>query len=422
MPGIIGLVLMLSILGLALAVVMTRSMAPRLKAVLTTALLLRPVGTVAYVLVFTTLYRGSDAGSYFATGLGYAQRMWAGDFAMFTQSSNWAGGRFWGTNFVRLAAAVTTSVLGGTKVGNFLVFSLLAFLGLMAFALAFRREFPLASLGRYVAWVGLFPSLWFWPAGIGKDALLLCGLGIATMGFVGEHRRIRWIPLLAGLGLIAAVRPQVMAVVAFSMICAQWLARPGRWTPRRLAQSIIFLVVGLVIVRFALGSAGAGGLDPEEVQTYLTQHAAHAAQGRSAIDVPTGTGFRAAPVALLNVFFRPFPWEGRNVTSLVASLEIWCFWLLAFYQRRNIRNAIAKWRESRLVAMSLIFVVLYSASLGLVVANLGIIGRQRICIFPCLFVLFEAVPAKRAFARRLARRPLYAGVVVPDSLAESTGA
>ena len=41
---------------------------------------------------------------------------------------------------------------------------------------AFRRTYPELPPERYGAWVFLFPSLWFWSAALGKDALLLCGV------------------------------------------------------------------------------------------------------------------------------------------------------------------------------------------------------------------------------------------------------
>jgi hypothetical protein len=45
-----------------------------------------------------------------------------------------------------------------------------------------------------------------------------------------------------------------------------------------------------------------------------------------------------------------------------------------------------------------VFVVLYAVALGLMLTNLGIIARQRIFLFPFLFVLLQGVPSSRSSA------------------------
>jgi hypothetical protein len=40
------------------------------------------------------------------------------------------------------------------------------------------------------------------------------------------------------------------------------------------------------------------------------------------------------------------------------------------------------------------FILVYSITLGMLIANLGIIARQRVFLFPFLFLLVEAVPQR----------------------------
>ena len=113
-----------------------------------------------------------------------------------------------------------------------------------------------------------------------------------------------------------------------------------------------------------------------------------------------------APMALVNILFRPFPWEARNIQLAISSAEIWGFWALAWWRRRQIVASIKNWRVSKLVRVAIPFIIIYSVLLGLLIANMGIIARQRIFLFPFLFLLFEAVPVARVAGpvRRVLKR------------------
>jgi hypothetical protein len=214
----IGLVFMLVLLG-AIAVVATLGrMSARLKKLVLAALVLRLVGSIAYYVMFRTLYSTSDANAYLSIGRQYAEQIWQADYSIF-QAERW-----WGTNFLRLLTGVVVAGIGGSPIATYLAFSLAAFAGLYAFGVAFRRAYPDIPLANYVRWIWLFPSLWFWPSAVGKDAILLLGLGLAVKGFVGTGRRVQWHFLAVGLFCVFAVRPQVAAVVTLSLVLAQWVA------------------------------------------------------------------------------------------------------------------------------------------------------------------------------------------------------
>jgi len=48
----------------------------------------------------------------------------------------------------------------------------------------------------------------------------------------------------------------------------------------------------------------------------------------------------------------------------------------------------------KLLAIALVFSLMCSTILGLLVINAGIIARQRACVFPCIFLFVEAMPAR----------------------------
>jgi|SRR6185503_9763475 len=386
MPASLGLFFTLLVVALLIALAASARASARFRFLLCTALLLRVVGAFAYYVTATKVYGKADAQLYLRDGVAYAAQIWQGDFSMFSD----LGSHFWGTGFVSLLTGVTSAVVGPGFIANNIVYSMAAFGGLYAMASAFRRSYPTVPVARYARWIWLFPSLWFWPAGIGKDAILLLGFGLAMNGFVGDRGRVRWPSFLVGCACMFAIRPQVMAVVVFSMVFAQWMSRERRWSFARVVQALLFVVAAVVLIRVALQHVGIE--DTQGVSDYLAERATHTAAGRSAV-TSVGTNPLAAPFAAFNVLFRPLPWDVASVTGALAMLEIYAFWFFAFRRRANIRNALRHWRSERFLSASLAFTLIYATILGMVIVNLGIIARQRTVLFPCMFLFLEALPA-----------------------------
>ena len=421
--GILGLSLVLVALLVVAAGIGRMRLPQSMKTLVLSALAMRVVGSVTYYALIQWFYGGGDYVLYYEFGQDYARRIGRADFSMFYDSTEWLGGHWWSTQFVCFCAGIIAATVGSNILTAFILFSVLAFVGLVGFVLAFRASFPEASVERYARWAWLFPSLWFWTAALGKDALLLCGLGVATWGFVGRAGRINWLLLSVGILAVFCVRPQVAAVTVLAIVLAQWAATANRWSTLNTFQGIALVVAGLWVINVGLTSAGSGG-SVEEVTEYV--------EGRAAVADRSGTtvgdvapGWSRAPVALVNILFRPLPWEVRSATGLIASLEIWGLWALAFAKRRNIMAALREWRSSRLLSFSIIFVLVYAAALGMVVVNLGIIARQRIVLFPLIFLLFEAKahvtrgveadPGRRTLRRPTGRPAVPTGAVRPLS-------
>jgi hypothetical protein len=297
------------------------------------------------------------------------------------------------------------TLIGPTMLGEFIVFSLFSFLGLVALVLAFQRARPEVASSRYATWLLLCPSLWFWPASVGKESLMLLGIGLATLGFIGKFGRIRLLPFLAGVALLLSVRPQVAAVLVVCAALAQWITLRGGWSFGRVLQGVIILGIGLTIVAYSGREVGIESFDVEGLQQYVTADPSRRVGGGSSIEA-VSVGWSTAPLAAINVFLRPFPWEVDNVMMLLSSAEMAALWVLLWWRRRNVVAAMRSWRSSRLVAFALAFTVVYAVALGVMMSNLAIIARQRIFIFPFLILLLEAVPAaQRVRALRAGWRP-----------------
>ena len=389
-------------LGVAGLVALSRLPAA-LKLLIYTALALRVVGSWLRYTILFEFYGGSgDARGYYARGLEYADRFVQLDFSPFFDPSLWFRGQWWGTSFVSFPSGIVLGLIGPSFRGEFLAFSLLAFLGLVGFAVAFRRAYPAVPLSRYARWIWLLPSLWYWPSSVGKEAIVLMGLGLAVAGFIGRKERTNWPLLVVGMFFVFAIRPQVAAVVMFSFVLAHWLSLASRWTVAKAVQGLLILGVGLGGIWLSMQYLGVGGFDTEGVQSYMENQSGQTAKGGSQIE-GVGIGLGGVPIALVNILSRPFPWEAHNPMALVSALEILAFWLIVWFRRRNLVIALRRWRSDRFLRLAVPFILVYAITLGMIIANLGIVARQRIFLFPFLFLLLEAAPALKEKRCRIPR-------------------
>lgn len=401
--GLIGLIGTFGLVFLLMGLVQISRLPASLKVLAIAALAFRVIGAIGRHVVIYQFYGGTaDAGVYFNQARQYVERFYAFDFSPFWDQSLWMRPSFWGTQFVTYPTAIVLSFTGPTILGAFIVFSLLSFLGLVGFAIAFRNAYPHVPLKRYVRWIWFFPALWFWPSSIGKEALIMMGLGLSVAGFIWKRDRINVLLLLTGLFFVFAIRPQVAAVVMMSMVVAQWLPAAGGWNFKTISQGVVLGAIGLFGINLSLQQIGVEGFDIEGVQAYMEANTA-ASTGGSDIEA-VGPGITNVPFAMINILFRPFPFEARNVMMAFSAIEILVFWIIVWKRRRHLKFVLRNWRNDRLVKLALVFIVLYSATLGMMVANLGIIARQRVFLFPFLFLLIEAWPVDRkAWADRIRR-------------------
>jgi hypothetical protein len=366
------------------------------------ALVMRVFGAWFRYFILYAVYGGSgDARGYFGRGLTFAEYFSSLDFSPFYDRSLWFMGKWTGTSFMSYPSGIVLTFLGPSLLGEFVAFSLLSFLGLTGFVIAFRRACPEVPLQRYARWIWFFPSLWFWPASVGKESMMTLGIGLAVWGFFGKKERVNW-PLLAfGTFLVFAIRPQVAAVVIFTFVLAYWVSLGREWNLKKTVQGAAILGVGLLGLYYSLDRFGVSGFDVEGVQEYLVDEAARASTGGSDVG-RVEVGLAGIPMALVNILTRPWPWEAHNLMALISSMEMVVLWAMVWYRRKNVMQALRSWHSNPLVRVALPFVLIYAITLGMLTINLGIVARQRVLLFPFMFYLLEAAPAvsKRVAGKR----------------------
>jgi hypothetical protein len=397
----LGVIVVLLAISLGVAIMTRTRIDPRLKHLIYLALVLRIAGALVYAEVIGAIYDGGDYLLYLEQGAVYAERLRELDLSMFTDSSEWRGNQWWGTQFIFFPVGIIGALLGPSMFMQFLVFAILSLIGLLAFGVAFHRAHPEVPVRSYLRWVLLFPALWFWPSAPGKESLILLGAGLTVLGYCGKGERIRWPLMLTGLLLVFAIRPQVAMVFMAALALAQLKGGQRGWTLGRVLQSGLIVSVSVVGSWVAIQSLGIDEPSARGVGEYM--EARGDARSTNGSDLrPADVSLAGIPQALMNIWLRPFPWKVKSATTLLASLEIVGLWLIIVVSRRRVFYALKSWRSHRLLRLAIPFLLLYSVSAGMTMWNLGVIVRQRTLLLPFLFLLLETVPKPRA--ARAARR------------------
>jgi hypothetical protein len=317
-----------------------------------------------------------------------------------------------GSGFVRLITGLLFAVTGPTRVGGFLVFAILSYVGLYLFHRAFALAVPDGNRRLYAVLVFLLPSIVYWPSSIGKEAWLTLTIGITAYAVARllAGRRHWLVVLLLGLAGTTMVRPHFSALLVASLVFALLLGRSvgKRRGPGALAR--IVAIVVLVAVSFQLGAELERFFGVESIDLAATEEIFASTQQR------TDTGGSATdaslnllrqphllPLGIVTVLFRPFPFEVANVQGFLTSLEGVGLIALFVYRRRSIWAAVRSVRSVPYVAFAtsfaLAFVVAWSA-----IGNYGILARQRTLVLPFVLVLIAfAGPPSRPYETRSPR-------------------
>ena len=216
------------------------------------------------------------------------------------------------------------------------------------------------------------PNMHFWTASLGKGSLVFMGLMIFIYALRFPQKRI--VALLIGGFFVYMIRPHVMLFVLVGIMVGILTGRS------RIGVGVKFLVL-LVSVGFLylaqnsiLGVANLEG--SENVFADFDQFASD--QSRRLLSTDSGVDMSNYPLPFkfFTFWFRPLFVDSPGLLGIFSSAENLIYLLLfaKIANRRFLRFII---KAPYLVKTSLIIFVLTSFALTFVMANLGIIMRQK---------------------------------------------
>ena len=370
---------------------------------------------VRYAVAFDLYGGAADAATYDHWGRTIAPMFRSGDFSVDITRE------VVGTGFLYLVSGAVYTVTGPTKLGGFLVFSWLGFLGLMLFYRAFRIGFPQGDRRRYALLLFFLPSLLFWPSSIGKEAWMMLTLGMCAYGCARMLARGRGGALVLGVGLLgtALVRPHVTLVVFVAVFAAFLLRRsdrPSVISPvGKLAGIVALLLVGAVVVSQVETFFGVDRLDQQGIDEVLVGTQEQTETGGSEFEAPGAPSPVTFPRAVMTVMFRPWPFEASNGPMLLASLEGTFLLVLVAASWRRIAAVPRLFVRVPYIAFVTTFSVLFIFAFANI-GNFGIVARERVQLFPLVLVLLALpIPDRGYRMRRSERRSRFTNTGSPPA-------
>jgi hypothetical protein len=369
----------------------------RLFWILVLALAVKLIGALIRDYVAFDVYGGvADAASYHQWGVELAPQLRQLNFDTILPTLT-------GTDFIRFFTGLVYAVFGPSRLGGFLFYSWLGFVGLFFFYRAFRIAVP-EGRARGYAWLIFFlPSLVFWPSGIGKEAWMMFTLGIAAFGAArilsGATAR-GLLPFGLGLWLAAIVRPHIAGLMAISMGAAYFLKRPERRLGpigpivKTLGLAVLALVAALLVVRADEFLEDSGINTGPGVTSVLEQTAERTSQGGSQFAPSILESPARTPEAVFAVLYRPFLTDATNAQSALAALEGTFVLGLTLVRLRWLLHAFRSMRRVSYVGFAFVYSGLMILALSSI-ANFGLLVRQRVQLLPLFLVLLLLPPREK---------------------------
>ena len=222
-------------------------------------------------------------------------------------------------------------LFGSNMVTGFFVFGLLALIGSYFWYRAAVGAVPGIHKRLYLGLVLFAPSIAYWPASIGKEALMQLGIGTVALGtaLLFQQRLVKGLAVaIAGGWPLWVVRPHLLALVTVAAGCAYvgGRVRVGDQGVRSLLARPAGLLAVVLLAAFTV-SQGAKFLGMEDlslssIEAELDEQTERSTTGGSEFD---NDGNSLNPIHLpqgaATVLLRPFPWETERPLQLLSSLE-----------------------------------------------------------------------------------------------------
>jgi hypothetical protein len=291
---------------------------------------------------------------------------------------------------VSIVVGVVFTIVGTNQAAAFLVFSWLAFVGVIYFYRAFTLTFSKEGSRRYGYLVFFLPSLLFWTSDVSKESLMVFCLGFTAYGCarILARRKGGYLLVIASSVGGAFIRPNETLLAVGGLTIAMFF-RPSsernQFEPGRRSVGLIFLVAMLGLAIFVtlhfLPSVN-GSISP----TTVTRN-----------NSGTGAGFGSSGVAysgnpiyyprdVFTVLFDPLPFNAHGSGE----------WLEAAENMVVVGALLASFRQIRMLPRAmlarpyLIMCLFFTASFAYFFAalgNLGLITREASVVLPFFLVL-----------------------------------
>src|SRR6266403_361556 len=382
--------LLVLVLVLALQIILLRRMTAGdhfMAEVMIVGFLLKLAAVSAYMFTSVRLYAGvADVFTYFFGGARIVEK--------FSLTGEWTLLQpFWNTNFIVMLTSVLIHVFGPAFQALMIIFATVSYWGQYLFYRAFCIAFPTRQHKVAALFMFFLPSIVFWTATIGKDAVIFFFIGGCCYGFAKMAQRAQLsglVTVLTSLGGVMLVRPHVAGMLAISFVGAYLVSR-NRSGALGMAMKICSIpLLLLASVYFVVQTRTSLDLrDVEQTRSVLkrTGDVNYQLSG-SAFGGSLTYRLAAAPFLL----FRPLPWEVRNPQMAIAAIEALGLMIFAWRRRRLVWSSVRKCRENAFVIFLWLYFLEFSLLFAGAMTNFGLLVRQKDMLIPVALMIFLSQP------------------------------
>ena len=316
----LGVLTFMVLVGLAVPAcrwVARKEQDPDLFRILVAAFLVLLAFSMLRYFVLEVIYKGEgDAGNYHLTGEIWASRFLSGEplhpisrMAGFPPESQRIGD----------LTGILYVISGPSYYAGFLMYATIGFVGRVFMLRALRVAVPEADHRRYDLFVLFLPSLLYWPAAIGKEAVMIGCLGVLSYGgalLLAPRPKARGAVIFAvGVVAVLMIRPHVALMAVGSLVLATAVGVLGGFSGgaersvkgraiRLVALGLLVVGVGVVSTRASAmfkegndgavaGTGSALGADPgADLDRRIAVHSPHRHVAGAAAG---GDGLRGVP-------------------------------------------------------------------------------------------------------------------------------
>lgn len=383
---------------------------PDLFKLLMVALLAKVVFSLIRYFVIAVIYGdNADAGVYSVAGTDLSQLWRKGILTLVPPELE---SRPVESQRIAVLTAMVYTITGPSRYAGTFVFTWFCYAGQVLMVRAFSLGVPKGDMRRYAVIVLFLPSMLFWPSSIGKEATIIGFLGLVCYGaakLLAKRSSVNGL-LIFGVGAagLLFIRPHMamIAIVGLAFASAAGTVSSMRERGATRAASVRLGALILLIVAAAGATTQLSKffeVNPDEgsggVTAVLERTLEQTKQGGSEFAPAAVTSPAQIPAAIITVIYRPFPWEARNMNSMIAATEGAILIALTWINRRRVmafpRAAIANPYLIFAATYAFVFILAFSF-----IANFGILARQRTQMLPLALTALALPPLATRAQRR----------------------
>jgi hypothetical protein len=342
---------------------------------------------------------GIDAARYHRFAAVAASDVWNGTLSLFNIFPSGIG-----TPKMEGTTTLVYVFTGTSQMAGFVTFSFLAFIGTAYFIKAACIAVPGLARRRYAILGVIAPSLVYWPSSIGKDAVMLFLLGIATYGLARLTTTTAFAgPFLAtllGLSGTALIRPHLAGIWLAGTFPALLVTLirgrgPSEGARRALSRAAMLPVLLIAVIGMAvMASVTVDYLNPDpddptsdpSLTSIVDETARRTSQAGSAFEPPSISSRVGWPYASIRTLIRPLPTEVQGAAQLFTSAEMMVFLGLLVLSWRRVINLPRLLLRNPYVAFAMTTLFLLGLAFSSF-ANLAVLTRQKSIAIPFMILI-----------------------------------